>query len=47
MTPLRIAILVVVAVLVLLIGGCVAFGVGTTGEGDPGDLVTTPTETAP
>jgi hypothetical protein len=47
MTPLRIAIVVVVAVLVLFIGGCVVFGLGTNSEGDLGDLLTTPTETAP
>jgi hypothetical protein len=41
MTPLRLAIAVVVAVLVLFIGGCAVFGVGTTGEGDVDDLVQT------
>jgi hypothetical protein len=47
MTPLRVAIAVVVAALLLLIGGCVVFGVGTNDDGDLGNLVTTPTTTSP
>ena len=47
MTPLRIAIAVVVAVLLLLIAGCLAFGIGTNDDGDLGDLLTTPTATSP
>jgi hypothetical protein len=47
MTPLRIAIVVVVALLVLFIGGCAVFGIGSPGEGDIGNLLTTPTETTP
>lgn len=47
MTPLRIALLVVVAVLVFFIGGCALFGLGTNSQGDLGDLLKTPTETAP
>lgn len=47
MTPLRIAIVVVVAALLLFIGGCVVFGIGTNSEGDLGDLLTTPTATSP
>ena len=48
MTPLRLAIIVVVAVIILTIGGCVAFGVGSTSSGsDLDDLLTTPTPTAP
>jgi hypothetical protein len=47
MTPLRIAIVVVVAVLVLFVGGCAVFGLGTNSEGDLGDLLTTPTEPTP
>jgi nitrogen fixation-related uncharacterized protein len=47
MTPLRIALLVVVAVVVLFIGGCALFGLGTNSQGDLGDLLTTPTATTP
>ncbi len=47
MTPLRIAIAVIVAFLVLFIGGCVVFGIGTSEQGDIDDLLTTPTETTP
>ena len=47
MTPLRIAIAVVVVVLLLFIGGCVVFGVGTNDDGDLADLLTTPTATSP
>lgn len=44
MTPLRIAVAVLVALLVLMIGGCIVFG---TGSSDAGDLPTTPTQTTP
>jgi hypothetical protein len=47
MTPLRVAIVVVVAFLVLVIGGCVVFGVGSNDDGNVDDLLTTPTETTP
>ena len=47
MTPLRIAVAVLVAVLVLTIGGCVVFGIGSSEDGDVGDLLTTPTQTTP
>jgi hypothetical protein len=47
MTPLRIAIAVVVAVLLLLIGGCVVFGIGTNDDGNLADLLTTRTATSP
>ena len=48
MTPLRLAIVVVAAVIVLAIGGCVAFGIGSgSSDGSSGDLLTTPTETTP
>jgi hypothetical protein len=46
MTPLRIAVAVVVAVLLLLIAGCVVFGIGTNDDGDVGNLLTTPTVTS-
>ena len=47
MTPLRIAVAVLVAVVVLMIGGCIVFGIGSSEEGDVGDLLTTPTQTTP
>ena len=47
MAPLRVAIAVIVAFLVLFIGGCAVFGLGTSSDGDVGDLLTTPTETTP
>jgi hypothetical protein len=47
MTPLRIALVVVAAVLVLFIGGCALFGLGTNSQGDLGDLRRTPTATTP
>jgi hypothetical protein len=47
MSPLRVAAVVILAFLVLVIGGCVVFGIGTSGEGDVDDLFTTPTETTP
>jgi hypothetical protein len=47
MTPLRIALLVAAAVVVLFIGGCALFGLGTNSQGDLGDLLRTPTTTAP
>jgi hypothetical protein len=46
MTPLRVVVAVLVAVLVLTIGGCVIFGIGSQQEGDVDDL-TTPTQTTP
>jgi hypothetical protein len=45
MTPLRIAIAVLVAVLVLFVGGCLLFGTGTSSS--IGGPPTTPTETTP
>ena len=47
MPPLRIAIAVLVAVLLLIIGGCVVFGIGTNADGNLADLLTTPTATSP
>jgi hypothetical protein len=47
MTPLRIAIIVGVAAVLLFIGGCAVFGIGTSNDGDLGNLLTTPTETTP
>lgn len=47
MTLLRIAIVVVVAFLVLLIGGCVVFGVGTSESGTDLPELTTPAATTP
>ena len=46
MTLLRVAIVVIVAFLVLFIGGCVVFGIGSDEEGDLPEL-TTPTATTP
>lgn len=46
MTLLRVAIAIIVAFLVLFIGGCVVFGIGSNEEGDLPEL-TTSTETTP
>jgi hypothetical protein len=45
MTPLRMAIAVIVVVLVLFVGGCLLFGTGTSSS--DGGPPTAPTETTP
>lgn len=46
-TALRTALVVLLAVVVLTVGGCIAFGIGSSDEGDVDDLLTTPTRTTP
>ena len=47
MSWVRLALAVVAAFLLLVIGGCVVFGIGSSDGGSVGDLLTTPTQIGP